>query len=393
MRPNIANYAGREQAYIKHHFLADYVEKLVFKVASRRDVVYIDGFSGPWKDQGQNFEDTSFGIALESLRRAKQTWKDLGRAERTMTALLVEKDPDAYERLQEIIPRYPDIRIRTFNNDFVKLVPDLLRDIPTDAFSFVLMDPKGWKIDMQAVAPLLCRQNSEVIFNFMFTMINWSASMPNAAIQSALDALMPGTDWRRRLDAIAPTPGLSMADARKAVLVEAISEAIGRLGDFPYVMETPVLFPTKNRTFYSLIYATRSPRGVEVFRDCQLSTLKAQDQVRADLKVAKRDDLFGTTDMFGGTVTGNEFAGRWMSEQDAAAKAALLDGVPEAPTSIAWGELWPAVLARHGVRRTRLGRIAAELRSENRIEFLSWAPKKQVPDDTYRVTRPGSAAP
>jgi three-Cys-motif partner protein len=166
------------------------------------------------------------------------------------------------------VPRYPDITIKTFNGDFVKLVPDLMRATPPDAFSFVLMDPKGWKIDMQAVAPLLRRANCEVVFNFMFTMINWSASIPNAAIQAGLEALMPDTDWKGRLDAIAPALGRSTADARKAVLVEAISEAIGRLGGYEYVMETPVLFPTKDRTFYSLIYATRSSKGVEVFRDC-----------------------------------------------------------------------------------------------------------------------------
>ena len=119
MRPDLANYVGREQAYVKHHFLAEYVEQLVFKVASRRDVVYVDGFWGPWKDQGEKFEDTSFGIALEALRAAKQAWARLGRGDRTMTALLVEKDAGAYARLQEIIPRYPDITIRTFNDDFV----------------------------------------------------------------------------------------------------------------------------------------------------------------------------------------------------------------------------------------------------------------------------------
>lgn len=388
MLPDIANYAGREQAYVKHHFLANYVEKLVFKVGSRRDVVYIDGFSGPWKDQGENFEDTSFGIALETLRRAKRTWKDLGRGERTMTALLVEKDPEAHARLHEIVPRYPDITIRTFNDDFVKLVPDLVGAIPPDAFSFVLMDPKGWKIDMQAVAPLLRRSNSEVVFNFMFTMINWSASIPNAAIQAGLEALMPNTDWRRRLDAIAPSVGRSTPDIRKAVLVEAISDAIGRLGGYEYVMETPVLFPTKDRTFYSLIYATRSPKGVEVFRDCQHAALKAQDRVRADLQVAKRDDLLGTTDMFGGAVTGNEFAGRWIAEQESAALRAFREGIPFSPSSITYGDLWPGILAKHGVRKTRLGRMAAELRNEGRIQFLDWAARKQVPDDTYRVTQP-----
>lgn len=388
MTPDLANYGGREQAYVKHRFLADYVEQLVFKVGSSRDVVYVDGFSGPWEDQGQKFEDTSFGIALHSLRRAKQTWRDMGRGDRTMTALLVEKDPQAYARLQQIIPMYPDINIRTFNGDFVKLVPTLLDAIPRDAFSFVLMDPKGWKIDMEAVAPLLRRPNSEVVFNFMFTMINWSTTMPNAAIQAALEALMPKTDRKARLDLIRPQPGVSSADQRKAVLVAAISEAIGRLGGYPYVMETPVLFPTKNRTYYSLIYATRSAKGIEVFRDCQHAAMKTQDEVRSGLQAAKRDERTGMTDMFGAAPTGDEFAARWMAQQEIEARTALLRYVPSAPATTTYGELWPRILAQHGVRKTRLGRMAAEMRKTGEIGFPDWAQRKQVPDDGYRMSRP-----
>lgn len=390
MTPDLSNYSGREQAFVKHHFLANYVEQLVFKVSSRRDVVYVDGFSGPWKDQGERYEDTSFGIALESLRRAKQTWKGMGRGNPTMTALLVEKDPQAYARLQEIVPRYPDITIRTFNGDFVQLVPDLLRYIPDDAFSFVLMDPKGWKIEMEAVAPLLCRPNSEVVFNFMFTMINWSAAMPNAAIQAALGSLMPKTNWKQQLDSIAPAPGLSRADARKQVLVGAICEAIGRLGDYPYVMETPVLFPLKDRTFYSLIYATRSTKGIEVFRDCQHVSLRKQDEVRSGLRVAQRDERAGMIDMFGALPTEDDFAARWMAEQETSARAALLAATPMAPGTTTYGNLWPRILARYGVRKVRLGRMTAELRRSQQLEFLDWGSRKQVPDESYRMSRPAN---
>lgn len=220
-----------------------------------------------------------------------------------------------------------------------------------------------------------------------FTFINWSASMPNDAIQATLEALMPDTDWRRRLDQLEKLPGESVAEARKRILVSSINAAIERVGGFDYVMETPVLFPTKDRTFYSLIYATRSTKGIEVFRDCQQAALKEQDKVRAGLKVAKRDDLFGTSDLFGASVTGNEFAGRWIADQEAAAREALLAAVPAAPATITYGEVWPPILAEHGVRKTRLGRIAAELKAEGRIRFLDWAARKQVPDDGYRISR------
>lgn len=100
---------------------------------------------------------------------------------------------------------------------------------------------------MKAVAPLLRRPNSEVVFNFMFTMINWSASMRSPAPQVSLDALMPDTDWKGRLAAVAVDGGEDAAEARKEILVSCINEVLGRLGNFPYVMETPVLFSLKDR--------------------------------------------------------------------------------------------------------------------------------------------------
>lgn len=388
MRPDLANYVGREQAYVKHHFLADYVERLVFKVASSyKDVVYIDGYSGPWKDQGDRFEDTSFGIALQALRKAKAEWKRIRGIDVTMTALLVERDPEAYQRLQEIIPRYPDVNIKTYPGEFIPLINDLIQAVPAGAFTFVLMDPKGWKIDMNAVAPLISRPNTEVVLNFMFDFINRFATMQQPAIQAGLDALMPGTDWRQRITALNADPAERGANPRKDILVSAICEAIGRLGAYRHVLETPVLYPTKDRTFYSLIYATRSDKGIEVFRECQHDALKAQDLVRDQLKSTKRAAATQMTDLFAGTPTGNEFAARWVARQEEAARAALLDAIPARPATVKYGELWPAILAEHGVRRRRLARIASELRDSGELNFLDWAPRKQVPDDEYRVQR------
>src|ERR1700737_5004137 len=115
---SLADYAGREQSYVKHVFLERYLEALIFKTASKYNhIVYVDGFAGPWQSANEQFEDTSFGIALNALRRAKQTWKKNGRLV-TMTALLVEQNPAAYARLTTIPPKYPDITIKTYEADF-----------------------------------------------------------------------------------------------------------------------------------------------------------------------------------------------------------------------------------------------------------------------------------
>lgn len=62
-------YEGREQAFVKHYLLETYLERLFHITAKRFDqIVYVDGYSGPWQSQGQSLEDTSFGIALAALR-------------------------------------------------------------------------------------------------------------------------------------------------------------------------------------------------------------------------------------------------------------------------------------------------------------------------------------
>jgi hypothetical protein len=111
-----------------------------------------------------------------------------------------------------------------------------LADIPADAFAFFLIDPKGWRIALNALAPMLVRANSEVIFNFMFDFINRAASIKDPAVVSGLDELMPYGDWSAELAKAERTrPGGLTPDERKAILVEAFSKSLRQLGRYEYV--------------------------------------------------------------------------------------------------------------------------------------------------------------
>jgi three-Cys-motif partner protein len=139
----LSDYTGREQSYVKHVFLESYLERLVHKTASvYPHIVYVDGFAGPWQSANERFEDTSFGIALNALRSAKASWKERGRDVK-MSAFLVERDAEAYNKLAQVPKKYPDIEIKTYEADFLSVLPDILKDIPSRAFAFFLVDPKG----------------------------------------------------------------------------------------------------------------------------------------------------------------------------------------------------------------------------------------------------------
>jgi three-Cys-motif partner protein len=228
---SLEDYAGREQAYVKHVFLERYLEALIFKTASTYDhIVYVDGFAGPWQSADEQFEDTSFGIALSVLRKAKEAWKRASGRDVKMTALLVEKDAKAHARLASIPAKYPDIEIKTHNADFLAIVPTIARDIPQHAFAFFLIDPKGWRLPLEALRSLLARPKSEVTFNFMFEFINRAAGMSDPPTVAGLDELIPYGNWRQRLrdeEEDSGSYGLP-PDIRKKVLVEASRKACGR---------------------------------------------------------------------------------------------------------------------------------------------------------------------
>jgi three-Cys-motif partner protein len=387
---SLSDYKDREQSYVKHVFLERYLERLVHKTASAfPHVVYVDGFAGPWQSANEKLEDTSFGIALNALRRAKASWKERGRQVK-MSAFLVERDDEAYKKLAQVPAKYPDIEIKTYQADFLSVVLKILADIPADAFVFFLVDPKGWRIPLKALAPMLARPKSEVIFNFMFDFINRAAGIKDPIVVAGLDELIPNGNWRERFEEAerSRTGGLT-SDGRKAILVEAFALNLGHFGSYEYVAETTVLRPVKDRPLYCLFYATRHPKGIEVFRDCQAEALKEQSKTRAATKVKHAEAKTGQAEIFQSLHDmGPDDLTAYQESERHAAEQTLLSLTPLEPASITYDKLWPLVLVRHVVRRTDVNQIAGRLRREGKLLIPDWEKGKQVPQPTYHIQRP-----
>jgi len=390
---SLTDYKGREQSYVKHIFLERYLESLVHKTASAYGhVVYVDGFAGPWQSADEKFQDTSFGIALNALRRAKASWKP--RRDVRMSAYLVERDRTAYAQLAQIVDRYSDVSIRTYQGDFLTVLPIILADIPPSAFAFFLIDPKGWRISLRSLQPLLARPNSEVIFNFMFDFINRAASIQDPMVAKGLDELMPYGDFRLRLAKLEESSSRSFApEQRRAVLIDAFSVSLLRLGQFKYVAETTVLRPSRDRPLYCLFYATRHQKGIEVFRDCQIKALFEQSRTRAATKVRTSEDHTGQRELFQSLHDmGRDELIDFLASEQQSAEDSLIALTPTVPGAIRYRELWPLVLSRHVVRLTEINTTVARLRNQGRLLVPDWEPRKRVPQPDYRIQRPGPSA-
>jgi three-Cys-motif partner protein len=390
---SLRDYEGREQSYVKHVFLESYLERLVHKTASAyRHIVYVDGYAGPWQSANEKLEDTSFGIALNALRRAKASWKSKSRDIR-MSAFLVERDAVAYEKLSQVPARYPDLSIKTHSADFLTVLPAILSNIPYDAFAFFLIDPKGWRIPLRSLKQMLSRPKSEVIFNFMFDFINRAASIKDPIVVSGLDELIPYGSWRDRLEEAENRLGGLTPEQRKAILVEAFSASLKQLGEYDYVAETTVLRPVKDRPLYCLFYfyATRHPAGIDVFRDCQIKALMEQSTIRAATKVRDVTARTGQGEIFQSLHDmGPDDLTAFLQSERVMAELDLLGLTPTAPASIRYEFLRTLVLARHVVRATDVNRIAVRLREQKRLLFPDWENGKRVPQPHYRTRRPSS---
>lgn len=376
-------YPGREQAYVKHYLLDGYLDDAFHKVASRFDeVVYVDGFSGPWQAKGTNFADTSFGIALAALRRAKATWKEKGRDVR-VTAHLVETRSEAYRELQQLQPRFPEVIIRPRHANFVDVAGEIAASISSSAFAFLFIDPKGWRIDMRRIAPLLQLSNCEVLFNFMFEFINRAASIDDPEISAGLDQLMLDKGWRAALaETDNPSPSV-----RKQILIDGFAAALASAGKFDFVAETPVFRPMRNRTLYSLFFGTRKAKGIEVFRSHQVKTFKCQNEVRAEAKLSASVTATGQIEAFDFREMAPDQSATLLSEQLSLARSTMLAAVPIAPKWIDYGRLWPAVLGKHVVTKPQVNRLIVSAEREGLVRIEGWSGGKKVPDDHYRISR------
>lgn len=281
---------GREHSAIKHVFLRHYLEALAFKTlqgpsSANRSFAYIDGFTGPWgaKDD-KNYIDTSFGVALSVLTRVKQHLNDV-----TIRCVFCETRKAAFLKLESYIAAHRgDIHVKCIHGRFEENIADIIDFVGNRGFTFAFIDPKGFKVDTAAIAPLLKNRWSEVVFNFMDEFIGRFPDFEK--VESAYAALLGDGDWRSHYDS---TPQHLPNEERVLLLFR---KALKEQWKFSHILELPIQKRNRERTFYKLIYGTRSPYGVLTFRDSQAKAEKEGYAIAAEARQQVSKEMFAPDD-------------------------------------------------------------------------------------------------
>lgn len=389
MTIDFAHYIGREQAFVKHTFLDQYLPALIGKVCSRYDeLVYVDGFAGPWKSAaGENFDDTSFGIALNHMTRLRLHYLGRGR-DIKMRAFLVEKDANSFAQLQKAIAHYPKIEINPLNGMMEDYAEKIASSIPSAAFSFTLIDPKGFP-EIGAMMPLLKRQNAEALVNFMFDFANRFAGTDLIPKLEAWLSLAGSEGWREQVK------NLSGAD-REQMYEKLAVEALRATPGYTYAPVITVDKVLQNRPLYKLIFLSRHSEGLKVFRDSEEKALYAQARTRAASKAKKREENSVISDLFadGEDAVPNDRSSQVIKRSREQASLRLNERlIASGSTGMVWGALWPLILEDFSVTRSWLGRYVNDFRKSGQILAPGWPnERKQIPDDDQRMIWAGSSS-
>lgn len=284
-------YADREQTLVKHTILKKYLAAFARIIGfGWQSVTYVDCFSGPWSSHSAALADTSPGIAIKELRDA-QAWLKARKRVLHLNSLFIEEDPGAFAKLKGFLIEQKDIRAsalpRRFEDSALE-IQKFIRQSGQRNFTFFFIDPTGWKsIAIPTLEPLLKVRPSEVLINFMTSHVRRWVFTEGLGF----DKIFVRSDYK---NALAGLSGIDLDDAMTSLYADEIAAA----GDFKFTSRAVVLSPTKDSEHYSLIYASRKPKGFEVFKDVERTSMIEMEQLRASAHQRKRLTRSGQSELF-----------------------------------------------------------------------------------------------
>lgn len=369
-------YAGREQTLVKHFILQKYLERFAYIVGSHWAVLtYVDCFSGPWNARSEKFEDSSFAIALKELRNARDALAKQGTNVR-LRCFFLEKNRAAYAKLMEYAASVTDAKIETRNASLEESVPniiDFVRGGGAKAFPFVFIDPTGWTgFEMQTITPLLRFNPGEVLINFMTGHIRRFLDSPQEETQDSFRRLFGSDSFRAKVQ------GLAQLE-REDAAVEEYARNAKLVGSFNFGCNAIVLHPEIDRTHFNLIYLTRNPKGVEVFKAAEKKAMEVQEAARAEAQQRRRVAREGQNELFSSKEFRDSTHYNSLRERYLAKARQLVMHALESRRRVLYDEGWTLALSQPMAWESDFKEWIEEWKEEGRLDVVGMKPRQRVP--------------
>lgn len=274
----LEKYAGREQSYIKHRFLTEYLKAAAYKTLQGRSPTFnfVDAFAGPWRvsDQ-QDYSDASFDQALRTLEAVRADLERRGVLGLKIRFCFCERRAQAVNELREYASRHGEFDINIFHGPFEDHL-DEISSVCEKGFTFTFIDPTGWDIRSAPIFDFLRAQKGEFVLNFMSEHINRHAEY--SRVSESFGRFLADPEWADDYEK------LPMEWSNEERVLRILEGQIKQSRAATYVPNFPILKPREDRVKMRLLLGTHSERGVEVFRDVQGNVEKTEIETRNSLR-------------------------------------------------------------------------------------------------------------
>ena len=316
----------------------------------------------------------SSNCAKLAIVHKKRTGKTL-----KLRCFFLEKTPSAYAKLKQFADKQDDVEIETKNKKLEDAIQDILnfvQDGGPKSFPFIFIDPKGWSgFALETITPLLKLNPGEVLITFMTEHIRRFIEWPQKQNQESFIKLFGSSQFKDKLK------GLEEKD-REDAIVTAYSDRVKIVGAYGYTSSAIVLHPKKNRTHFHLIYATRDPKGIEVFKDAEKKAMPVMEKTRDEAQKREREERTGQTELglFSGTVTQDpsEYFRSLRERYISRARAAVL-ALLQTKKQLAYDEAWSSAMTFPLTWESDLKDWIRDWEQNGRLEIMGMKKKQSVP--------------
>lgn len=277
MAADLDHYQGREQSYIKHLFLTQYLEAAAYKVLQGRSPTFnfVDAFAGPWRVSNENYSDASFDQALRTLEAVRVDLERNGVTGLKIRFCFCERRASAVARLRDYAASHGQFEIHVFHGSFEDHL-DEISAVCADGFTFTFIDPTGWNIRSEPVLDFLRDRNGEFLLNFMAEHVNRHAEYEQ--VSESFGRFLADPSWTEDFNALPD----DWSNERR--VLHLLRRKIKEKGAATFLPDMPILKPREERVKMRLVLGTHSERGLEVFRDVQSKVERSEIETRNRLR-------------------------------------------------------------------------------------------------------------
>jgi len=367
-------YLGREQTYLKHCVLREYLTKWGYKLGSTskfgpRRLWYVDCFAGPWATKDENRDDTSVSIALRVLNTVQDAWREQG-CHLSTHAVFVEANPKSCAELERHVSEARgSVEAHVLSGTFGDNVEAIQGYIGSDA-AFVFVDPTGWKgVGMDHIARLVDRNFRDVMINVMYHHINrFKAEQKRAWLREQLSQFF-GIEDNAQLQALDETG-----------LLETYRRSLKERGQLAYALDLSVPHPTRDQTFFNLVVGGRHPDVVSLFREVEHKIIgDLAGAVRAEAMQAQEERATRQASFSFGSVPGPDRRYERSHEDGMSlARAEIVEALANGARR--YDTIWPAVLELAHITKSDIDRLVVQMRDSNDLLVEGWKSRQRKPD-------------